>query len=89
MLTDYPMQVLSILTLAGFASYKKNLVLEDALNQNMLGSFLLVRSLLAFFITRKWKLSQCVYLRVVPFARLIELKPKCLLLSGKYPYWSG
>ena len=57
MLTDYPMQVLSILTLAGFASYKKNLVLEDAFNQNMLGSFLLVRSLLAFFITRKWTLS--------------------------------
>ncbi|KXG39274.1 uncharacterized protein At4g17910 isoform X2 [Sorghum bicolor] len=37
--------VLSILTLAGFASYKKNLVLEDALNQNMLGSFLLANIL--------------------------------------------
>ena len=51
MLTDYPMQVLSILTLAGFASYQKNLFLEDAFSQNMLGSFLLVRSLLAFFTT--------------------------------------
>ncbi|CAD6211353.1 unnamed protein product [Miscanthus lutarioriparius] len=38
-------QVLSILTLAGFASYKKNLVLEDAFNQNMLGSFLLANIL--------------------------------------------
>nr|AAL82520.1 unknown protein [Oryza sativa Japonica Group] len=36
-------QVISILTLAGFISYEKNLVLEDAFNQNMLGSFLLVR----------------------------------------------
>ncbi|PWZ06568.1 hypothetical protein Zm00014a_030522 [Zea mays] len=38
-------QVLSILTLAGFASYKKNLVLEDAFNENMLGSFLLANIL--------------------------------------------
>ncbi|XP_062215474.1 uncharacterized protein At4g17910 isoform X1 [Phragmites australis] len=38
-------QVLSILTLAGFVSYEKNLVLEDAFNQNMLGSFLLANIL--------------------------------------------
>ncbi|WVZ57115.1 hypothetical protein U9M48_007546 [Paspalum notatum var. saurae] len=38
-------QVLSILTLAVFAPYKKNLVLEDAFNQNMLGSFLLANIL--------------------------------------------
>ncbi|CAN6312573.1 unnamed protein product [Urochloa humidicola] len=38
-------QVLSILTLAGFISYEKNLVLEDAFNQNMLGSFLLANIL--------------------------------------------
>ncbi|ONL98488.1 transferase transferring acyl groups [Zea mays] len=38
-------QVLCILTLAGFVSYKKNLVLEDAFNQNMLGSFLLANIL--------------------------------------------
>ncbi|KAG8063221.1 hypothetical protein GUJ93_ZPchr0003g18266 [Zizania palustris] len=37
-------QVISILTLTGFISYEKNLVLEDAFNQNMLGSFLLVRA---------------------------------------------
>jgi hypothetical protein len=43
-------QVLSILTLAGLISDEKNLVLEDAFNQNMLGSFLLVRSLFPFFI---------------------------------------
>uniref|UniRef100_A0A0D9VUK4 GPI-anchored wall transfer protein 1 n=1 Tax=Leersia perrieri TaxID=77586 RepID=A0A0D9VUK4_9ORYZ len=35
-------QVMSVLTLAGFISYEKNLVLEDAFNQNMLGSFLLI-----------------------------------------------
>ncbi|CAN6306459.1 unnamed protein product [Urochloa humidicola] len=39
------LQVLSILTLAGFISYEKNLVLEDAFNQNMLGSFLLANIL--------------------------------------------
>jgi len=38
-------QVLSILTLAGFISYEKNLILEDAFNQNMLGSFLLANIL--------------------------------------------
>ncbi|XP_062211413.1 uncharacterized protein At4g17910-like isoform X2 [Phragmites australis] len=38
-------QVLSILTLAGFVSYENNLVLEDAFNQNMLGSFLLANIL--------------------------------------------
>ncbi|WVZ55661.1 hypothetical protein U9M48_006295 [Paspalum notatum var. saurae] len=38
-------QVLSILTLVGFAPHKKNLVLEDAFNQNMLGSFLLANIL--------------------------------------------
>ncbi|KAL5218953.1 hypothetical protein ABZP36_019637 [Zizania latifolia] len=38
-------QVISILTLAGFISYEKNLVLEDAFNQNMLGSFLLANIL--------------------------------------------
>jgi hypothetical protein len=37
-------QVISILTLAGSTSYDKNLILEGAFNQNMLGSFLLVRS---------------------------------------------
>uniref|UniRef100_A0A0E0GMZ1 Uncharacterized protein n=1 Tax=Oryza nivara TaxID=4536 RepID=A0A0E0GMZ1_ORYNI len=37
--------VISILTLAGFISYEKNLVLEDAFNQNMLGSFLLANIL--------------------------------------------
>jgi hypothetical protein len=37
-------QVISILTLAGSTSFDKNLILEDAFNQNMLGSFLLVRS---------------------------------------------
>ncbi|GJN31629.1 hypothetical protein PR202_gb20047 [Eleusine coracana subsp. coracana] len=42
-------QVLSILTLAGLLSHEKNLILEDAFNQNMLGSFLLVRLLLPFF----------------------------------------
>ncbi|KAL6650030.1 hypothetical protein ACP70R_014254 [Stipagrostis hirtigluma subsp. patula] len=36
-------QVLSILTLAGLVSYGKNLVLEYAFNQNMLGSFLLCK----------------------------------------------
>ncbi|AQL05808.1 transferase transferring acyl groups [Zea mays] len=41
----FTLQVLSILTLAGFASYKKNLVLEDAFNENMLGSFLLANIL--------------------------------------------
>jgi hypothetical protein len=41
-------QVISILTLAGYTSYDKNLILEDAFNQNMLGSFLLVRSSLCF-----------------------------------------
>jgi phosphatidylinositol glycan class W len=38
-------QVLSILTLADFISYEKNLILEDAFNQNMLGSFLLANVL--------------------------------------------
>uniref|UniRef100_A0A0E0KEB7 GPI-anchored wall transfer protein n=1 Tax=Oryza punctata TaxID=4537 RepID=A0A0E0KEB7_ORYPU len=38
-------QVISVLTLAGFISYEKNLVLEDAFNQNMLGSFLLANIL--------------------------------------------
>ncbi|KAL5209053.1 hypothetical protein ABZP36_004676 [Zizania latifolia] len=38
-------QVISILTLAGFISHEKNLVLEDAFNQNMLGSFLLANLL--------------------------------------------
>ncbi|PAN49429.1 hypothetical protein PAHAL_9G448600 [Panicum hallii] len=38
-------QVLSILTLADFISYEKNLILEDAFNQNMLGSFLLANIL--------------------------------------------
>jgi glucosaminylphosphatidylinositol acyltransferase len=52
------MQVLSILTLADFISYEKNLILEDAFNQNMLGSFLLVRSLLAFFVDWKVKLLE-------------------------------
>jgi uncharacterized membrane protein len=37
-------QVISILTLAGSTSYDKTLILEDAFNQNMLGSFLLVSS---------------------------------------------
>uniref|UniRef100_A0ACD5VNS0 Uncharacterized protein n=1 Tax=Avena sativa TaxID=4498 RepID=A0ACD5VNS0_AVESA len=37
-------QVISILTLVGSNSNDKNLVLEDAFNQNMLGSFLLVRT---------------------------------------------
>ncbi|XP_024313135.1 uncharacterized protein At4g17910 isoform X2 [Brachypodium distachyon] len=38
-------QVISILTLAGSVSFDKNLVLEDAFNQNMLGSFLLANIL--------------------------------------------
>lgn len=38
-------QVISILTLAGYTSYDKNLILEDAFNQNMLGSFLLANIL--------------------------------------------
>uniref|UniRef100_A0ACD5VB64 Uncharacterized protein n=1 Tax=Avena sativa TaxID=4498 RepID=A0ACD5VB64_AVESA len=38
-------QVISILTLVGFVSNDKNLVLEDAFNQNMLGSFLLANIL--------------------------------------------
>ncbi|KAK3147096.1 hypothetical protein QOZ80_3BG0278000 [Eleusine coracana subsp. coracana] len=38
-------QVLSILTLAGLLSHEKNLILEDAFNQNMLGSFLLANIL--------------------------------------------
>ncbi|KAL6878390.1 hypothetical protein ACP4OV_012560 [Aristida adscensionis] len=38
-------QVLSVLTLAGLVSAEKNLVLEDAFNQNMLGSFLLANIL--------------------------------------------
>ncbi|XP_047090609.1 uncharacterized protein At4g17910-like [Lolium rigidum] len=38
-------QVISILTLAGYISYDKNLILEDAFNQNMLGSFLLANIL--------------------------------------------
>ncbi|TVU46830.1 hypothetical protein EJB05_06399 [Eragrostis curvula] len=38
-------QVLSILTLAGYVSREKNLVLEEAFNQNMLGSFLLANIL--------------------------------------------
>jgi LAS superfamily LD-carboxypeptidase LdcB len=43
-------QVISILTLVGFTSYNKNLVLEDAFNQNMLGSFLLVRTIPVIFL---------------------------------------
>lgn len=35
-------QVMSILTLVGSASYDKNLDLEAALSQNMLGSFLVI-----------------------------------------------
>lgn len=50
MLTIINQQVISILTLAGSISYDKNLVIEDAFNQNMLGSFLLVRSFLDIFI---------------------------------------
>ncbi|CAM0879589.1 unnamed protein product [Alopecurus aequalis] len=38
-------QVISVLTLAGSTSIDKNLVLEDAFNQNMLGSFLLANIL--------------------------------------------
>ncbi|KAM0860574.1 hypothetical protein ACQ4PT_046467 [Festuca glaucescens] len=38
-------QVISILTLAGSTSYDKNLVLEEAFCQNMLGSFLLANIL--------------------------------------------
>ncbi|KAJ1296933.1 hypothetical protein BS78_01G339300 [Paspalum vaginatum] len=69
-------QVLSILTLVGFGSYKKNLVLEDAFNQNMLGSFLLaniltglvnlsvntlsVSSLTAFTILSAYTLTLCM-----------------------------
>ncbi|XP_066384081.1 uncharacterized protein At4g17910-like isoform X3 [Miscanthus floridulus] len=41
----YQQWVLSILTLAGFASYQKSLFLEDAFSQNMLGSFLLANIL--------------------------------------------
>ncbi|KAJ1296932.1 hypothetical protein BS78_01G339300 [Paspalum vaginatum] len=68
--------VLSILTLVGFGSYKKNLVLEDAFNQNMLGSFLLaniltglvnlsvntlsVSSLTAFTILSAYTLTLCM-----------------------------
>ena len=42
-------QVISILTLVGSTSHDKNLVLEDSFNQNMLGSFLLVRTFPVFF----------------------------------------
>ncbi|RLN40604.1 hypothetical protein C2845_PM01G16580 [Panicum miliaceum] len=44
-------QVLSIFTLAGFISYGKNLILEDAFNQNMLGSFLLANILIGLVNT--------------------------------------
>ncbi|CAN6300733.1 unnamed protein product [Urochloa humidicola] len=77
------LQVLSILTLAGFISYEKNLVLEDAFNQNMLGSFLLANiltglvnlsvdtlsasSLTAFMILSVYTFTLCMVAGLAPF----------------------
>jgi phosphatidylinositol glycan class W len=76
-------QVISILTLAGSVSYDKNLILEDAFSQNMLGSFLLANiltglvnlsvdtlsasSLAAFMILSVYTLMLCLIVGLAQF----------------------